>query len=341
MGCNCGNSISQRTILPEFSSNGCPDVPKHDLFTSYTAAEKQIIAEQLGFLVDTINITNNPDEEDLTSVAGENSTVLKFKDKEYDPTNFSGYGRIFLRKNLKQISDVTNSNYTTHTINTLTQSMFESESGCPLINTIFIVQYEYDLNGSCIELPEDSMLLFLGGSITNGSIILHNTYIINNFLDFDTVFQGITFKNNFKVGTTRLVNNTLYYFYGNKWLALSVEGTKSCVTEYSFYYGTAKSSQDILTSKSIKSFKSTLDYIKPVRFTEPEASGGTVPLHPNYFWVLPDITGYFISIYINGVLLKNITPVDTLQINGMTYKVYSVGNLDDTEFDSQVIYMKK
>lgn len=268
MGCNCGkNTTTQRQTLPEFTSAGCPNVPTHDLFTSYSDAEKQIIAEQLGFLADTINIQNNPDEEDLTNIAGGTFPILKFKDKAYDPDNFSGYGRVFLRKHLVDITDVNDSNYSTKTINTLTQDMFESESGCPLVNTIFIVQYDYDLNGQCIELPDESVLLILGGSIKNGTIILHNNSIINNFLNFEEVFEGVTFKNNFKTGTTRLIDNILYYFEGTKWLPLAVEGSRTCNTEYVFYYGTANTYWEIDTSDNIKAFKSDIEYIKPVRFT--------------------------------------------------------------------------
>ena len=41
MGCNCGNTIkTERQVLPEFTSTGCPNIPTHDLFTEYSDAEK-------------------------------------------------------------------------------------------------------------------------------------------------------------------------------------------------------------------------------------------------------------------------------------------------------------
>lgn len=355
MGCNCGNTIkAERQVLPEFTSTGCPNIPTHDLFTEYSDAEKQIIAEQLGFLADTINIQNNPDEEDLTNIPGNTSPILKFKDKVYDPDNFSGYGRVFLRKNLVQITDINDSNYQNKTINVLTQNMFESESGCPLVNTIFVIQYDYDLHGTCIELPEESVLLFLGGSISNGVIILHNTSIINNFLNFEEVFPAITFNNHFKIGTTRLINNTLYYYSGSKWLPLFVEGSKDCNTEYTFYYGTANSYADIETSHNIKSFNSTIQYIKPIRFDtgieeEPDIvrptrivadNPPTVILSQKYYWIVPVIDGYDISIYTDGIRNTEFRLVANKTIKSITYNVYEFAS-DMNTFDSQIFYIKK
>lgn len=47
-----------------------------------------------------INITNHPDEEDITT-DGENR--LKLADKEYDTSAYSGMGRIYLRKNIQDV----------------------------------------------------------------------------------------------------------------------------------------------------------------------------------------------------------------------------------------------
>ena len=41
-----------------------------------------------------------PDEEDITGVQNGNRTYLKFKDREHNPDEFSGLGRVILRKNL-------------------------------------------------------------------------------------------------------------------------------------------------------------------------------------------------------------------------------------------------
>ena len=46
------------------------------------------------------DVTNAPDEEDLTSVNVGGTDVLKFKDKAYNPLTYSGMGRKILRKNM-------------------------------------------------------------------------------------------------------------------------------------------------------------------------------------------------------------------------------------------------
>ena len=48
----------------------------------------------------TGNVTNAPDEEDLTNVNVGGTDVLKFKDKQYTPLTYSGMGRKILRKNI-------------------------------------------------------------------------------------------------------------------------------------------------------------------------------------------------------------------------------------------------
>lgn len=80
----------------------------------------------------TNNITNeyinNPDEEDITVV----DDKLKFKDKDYNLSEFSGLGRIYLRKNIVGSKNV------------LTYDMFNSS------NTIYYIQYNYDLDGKLL-----------------------------------------------------------------------------------------------------------------------------------------------------------------------------------------------
>lgn len=50
------------------------------------------------------NVTNFPDEEDLTSVKESERDVLKLADRSYAPYNFSGKGYKILRKNIKPVS---------------------------------------------------------------------------------------------------------------------------------------------------------------------------------------------------------------------------------------------
>ena len=98
-------------------------------------------------------ITNLADDEDLESVDdGTGSNVIKFKDKTYNASQFSGLGRKYLRKNIIQGKNI------------LTQEMINQE------NTIYIIQYDYDLNGAEINIPNNCILQFKGGSFSNGKL---------------------------------------------------------------------------------------------------------------------------------------------------------------------------
>lgn len=100
-----------------------------------------------------------PDEEDLTATLINGEDVLKFKDKLYNPNNQTGLGRKYLRKNIVNGTNI------------LTQDMVN------LSNTIYHIQYDYDLNGSTIVIPDNCVLLFKGGSFKNGTITGTNTSI--------------------------------------------------------------------------------------------------------------------------------------------------------------------
>ena len=86
------------------------------------------------------------DEEDITEQNG----TLQLANKTYDKQSFSGLGRVYLRKNI-----VGNKNV-------LTQAMINKA------NTIYVVQYDYDLNGQTIVTPSNSILKFDGGSFDRG-----------------------------------------------------------------------------------------------------------------------------------------------------------------------------
>lgn len=120
------------------------------------------------------NITNFPDEEDITT----DGVVLSFKDREYDTNNFSGLGKIILRKNIVLIDGVYK--------NVLTQDMISKS------NTIYEIRYDFDLNGEEITIPEGCVLDFQGGSLSNGNIILNKTKLGNSNLKIfkDILLQG-------------------------------------------------------------------------------------------------------------------------------------------------------
>lgn len=93
------------------------------------------------------------DEEDITEQNG----TLQLANKTYDKQSFSGLGRVYLRKNI-----VGNKNV-------LTQAMINKA------NTIYVIQYDYDLNGQTIVTPSNSILKFDGGSFDNGIVDISNT----------------------------------------------------------------------------------------------------------------------------------------------------------------------
>lgn len=106
----------------------------------------------------------------ITEVNEANQIKLKFADKIYNISNYSGLGRVYLKKNIVEVEDSITHN--TITVNLLQQSMISRE------NTIYVIQYDYNLNGQSIVIPEGSVLIFEGGSIEGGTIQLTDTKII-------------------------------------------------------------------------------------------------------------------------------------------------------------------
>lgn len=123
-----------------------------------------------------VEIVNNPDEEDLHSIEKSADVhVLQFANKEYNASLFSGLGRVYLRKNISDGKNV------------LTQAMMNKA------NTRYIIQYDYDLDGETITVPEGCTLDFQGGSLRNGTILGENTKIISGLqkIFWDTLsFSG-------------------------------------------------------------------------------------------------------------------------------------------------------
>lgn len=103
------------------------------------------------------DVVNLADEEDITT----KQNKLKFKDKEYNPAQFNGLGKIYLRKNMINGKNI------------LTQAMMQST------NTIYIIQYDYDLQGHNITIPEYCTLDFQGGSFKNGQIDGNGCTLLN------------------------------------------------------------------------------------------------------------------------------------------------------------------
>lgn len=114
--------------------------------------EKHVTENYSNVFNNPVSVVNNPDNEDIQSVGEVGKEVLQFADKTYEKTAFSGFGRVYLRKNLYNQKNV------------LSQEMVKSA------NTIYNVQYDYDLDGNVLEMPDGCVLDFCGGSISNGSL---------------------------------------------------------------------------------------------------------------------------------------------------------------------------
>lgn len=98
-------------------------------------------------------INNLADDEDLVSVdKGESLSVLKFADRAFSPDRFSGKGYKILRRNIVGGKNI------------LTQEMINQP------DTIYEIRYDFDLDGAQITIPENCILKFDGGSLSNGKL---------------------------------------------------------------------------------------------------------------------------------------------------------------------------
>ena len=99
------------------------------------------------------------------------SGQIEEANRAYDTSTFSGLGYEILRKNIQSNKNV------------LTQSMIN------MPNNVYKIRYDFDLNGATINLPANSVLQFVGGSIKNGTLNGNNTAIEadSNAVIFDSV----------------------------------------------------------------------------------------------------------------------------------------------------------
>lgn len=99
------------------------------------------------------------------------SGQIEEANRAYDTSTFSGLGYRIVRKNIQNNKNV------------LTQSMIN------MPNNVYKIRYDFDLNGATINLPANSVLQFVGGSIKNGTLNGNNTAIEadSNAVIFDSV----------------------------------------------------------------------------------------------------------------------------------------------------------
>ena len=161
------------------NGNGCyyqlKDWSKRNEAAGWSIADYTTKAE----LQDKIDDIATADEEDITAEGDTPQTqVLKLKDRAYDSLNASGKGYKILRKNWQTINGERK--------NVLTQEMINEP------NTIYEIRYDFDLNGAEIQIKDDCVLNFVGGSLSNGNLVFSNTLIKTNCnnIFFNIVFSG-------------------------------------------------------------------------------------------------------------------------------------------------------
>ena len=227
--CGCKDSHKQENPCVDPCFNPCVDpcAVDHTYMANYTDAEKQLIIQNLGLNNGLVEIVNFPDNEDLF----EKDHMLKFADKEFDSSVWSGLGRVWLRKNIQEVN-ATNK-CLKKCINLLTQEMINKA------NTIYIIQYDYDLNGNTIYIPNNCILWFFGGSISNGTLVFNNTLVYPNFFNIDKYINA-KIIGNWGDGATKFENGFLLYWDGVNWQSLgSVKTEDGQVCEYKqlVYFG--------------------------------------------------------------------------------------------------------
>lgn len=175
-----------------------------------------------------------PDEEDITkSLPDKNgNSYLSLKDRSYDPDNFSGLGRVILRKNIQETAEDPKKK-----INILSQKDFLKS------NTIYEIRYDFDLNGNNITLPENSYIEYAGGSIKNGIVYDNSAYLDtvvlpkNSVYEVNTLSQSMFNKSNviyeirydFDINYKNIIlpNNCTLKFNGGRLLNGTITGDES------------------------------------------------------------------------------------------------------------------
>lgn len=117
--------------------------------------------------------------------------------RAYDTTSFSGLGKRTLKKHV-----VSNKNV-------LTREMMSDP------HTVYVIQYDYDLDGEEIVVPTNCILEFDGGSLRNGSLMFYDDGTINKgvfkdcavHFDKSITITGCTFDNPNLFDAIRKVRN--------------------------------------------------------------------------------------------------------------------------------------
>ena len=126
------------------------------------------------------NVTNNPDEEDISTRNIEGKEVLSFNNRDYNPLSFSGKGYKILRKNLHLVDGTWK--------NILTQDMINEP------NTVYEIRYNFNLDNQEIIIKGGCSLYFKGGSLNNGIMNLNYATLLGEVRFNNTKLHNLTGK---------------------------------------------------------------------------------------------------------------------------------------------------
>ena len=115
-----------------------------------------------------------PDEEDITEDIVDGKSYFKFRNRHHNIDAFTDKGMIILRRNTTGTTACSLDDED-HMINVLTQDMIAEQ------NTIYVVEYNFNLQGETIVVPKNSVLWFQGGSINNGTLTFNNTSVLGAY----------------------------------------------------------------------------------------------------------------------------------------------------------------
>lgn len=116
------------------------------------------------------NVTNAPDEEDITT---DENDLLKFANR---PTAVNQMGYKILRKDKTFAEQVTDA------------------------NTIYEIRYNFNLGGALVTIPAGSVLKFVGGQLSNG--ILGGSFSIND--THTHIFNDVDFNENIQLNVDHI-----------------------------------------------------------------------------------------------------------------------------------------
>ena len=175
--------------------------PKFKTFNGESILGEGDVADNLAEVAKTgdyNDLKNKPEFKTINneSILGDGNIDIQGggkEDKKYDPINFSGLGKVYLKQNIVEEGGVKQ--------NRLVQDAFYKDDGegnrVPNTNTVFVVQYGFDLNGETIEIPEGCVLEFDGGSISNGTLEGNDTFIDNKYVS-TKILRSVNLEGNWK-----------------------------------------------------------------------------------------------------------------------------------------------